>query len=116
MDKKKKRILLGALAFILLIGIAGAGTVYYYLFAPQFHPQKTTYIYVDRDDTADSIYNKVKAQGNPNSFIGFKWMSQWPHRTLRDTSRRKRISCIQPLLQRLPRAYESDNRKRTYPG
>ena len=77
MDKKKKRILLGALAFILLIGIAGAGTVYYYLFAPQFHPQKTTYIYVDRDDTADSIYNKVKAQGNPNSFIGFKWMSQW---------------------------------------
>ena len=77
MEKKKKKILLGILIFISIIGIAGAGAVYYYLFAPQFHPQKTAYIYIDRDDTADSIYNKVKAQGNPNSFIGFKWMSQW---------------------------------------
>ena len=73
MEKKKKKILLGILIFILIIGIAGAGAVYYYLFAPQFHPQKTAYIYIDRDDTADSIYNKVKAQGNPRSFIGFKW-------------------------------------------
>lgn len=77
MEKKKKKILLGILIFILIIGIAGAGAVYYYLFAPQFHPQKTAYIYIDRDDTADSIYNKVKAQGNPRSFIGFKWMAQW---------------------------------------
>ena len=61
MEKKKKKILLGILIFILIIGIAGAGAVYYYLFAPQFHPQKTAYIYIDRDDTADSIYNKVKA-------------------------------------------------------
>ena len=77
MEKKKKKILLGILIFISIIGIAGAGAVYYYLFAPQFHPQKTAYIYIDRDDTADSIYNKVKAQGNPRSFIGFKWMAQW---------------------------------------
>lgn len=51
--------------------------MYYYLFTPQFHPQKTVYIYIDRDDTTDSIYNKIKAQGKPNSFNGFKWMSQW---------------------------------------
>ena len=56
MEKKKKKILLGILIFISIIGIAGAGAVYYYLFAPQFHPQKTAYIYIDRDDTADSIY------------------------------------------------------------
>ena len=77
MEKKKKRILFGALAVILFIGIASAGTMYYYLFTPQFHPQKTVYIYIDRDDTTDSIYNKIKAQGKPNSFNGFKWMSQW---------------------------------------
>ena len=77
MEKKKKKILLGILIFISIIGLAGPGAVYYYLFAPQFHPQKTAYIYIDRDDTADSIYNKVKAQGNPRSFIGFKWMAQW---------------------------------------
>lgn len=77
MGKKKKRILFGALAVILFTGIASAGTMYYYLFTPQFHPQKTVYIYIDRDDTTDSIYNKIKAQGKPNSFNGFKWMSQW---------------------------------------
>ena len=77
MEKKKKRILFGALAVILFIGIASAGTMYYYLFTPQFHPQKTVYIYIDRDDTTDSIYNKIKAQGKPKSFNGFKWMSQW---------------------------------------
>ena len=59
MEKKKKRILFGALAVILFIGIASAGTMYYYLFTPQFHPQKTVYIYIDRDDTTDSIYNKI---------------------------------------------------------
>lgn len=76
-DYDEKRILFGALAVILFIGIASAGTMYYYLFTPQFHPQKTVYIYIDRDDTTDSIYNKIKAQGKPNSFNGFKWMSQW---------------------------------------
>lgn len=70
MEKKKKRILFGALAVILFMGIASAGTMYYYLFTPQFHPQKTVYIYIDRDDTTDSIYNKIKAQGKPNSFNG----------------------------------------------
>ena len=60
MEKKKKRIIIGTFVALILIGAACAGTVYYYLFAPQFHPKKTVYIYIDRDDTADSIYNKVE--------------------------------------------------------
>lgn len=62
---------------MLLLCGACAGAFYYYIFYPQFHPQKTTYIYIDRDDTADSIYNKVKAQGKPGNFNGFLWMAQW---------------------------------------
>lgn len=77
MQKKKKRILFGVLAFLLLIGIACAGTIYYLLFAPQFHPAKTAYVYIDRDDMADSIYNKVEKAGNPRNFTGFRWMAQW---------------------------------------
>lgn len=77
MKKKTKRILIGGLIILLLIGAACTGTVYYYLFYPQFHPQKTTYIYIDRDDTIDSIYNKVKAQGHPKNITGFLWMAQW---------------------------------------
>ncbi|MBD9092306.1 MAG: endolytic transglycosylase MltG [Bacteroides oleiciplenus] len=77
MKKKTKRILIGGLITLLLIGAACTGTVYYYLFYPQFHPQKTTYIYIDRDDTIDSIYNKVKTQGHPKNITGFLWMAQW---------------------------------------
>ena len=57
---EKKKIIIGTFVALILIGAACAGTVYYYLFAPQFHPQRTVYIYIDRDDTADSIYNKVE--------------------------------------------------------
>ena len=77
MKKKTKIILIGGLMSLCLIGAACAGTFYYYLFYPQFHPQKTAYIYIDRDDTADSIYNKVQKQGHPKSFTGFLWMAQW---------------------------------------
>lgn len=62
---------------MLLIGVIYAGTMYYYLLAPQFHPQKKTYIYIDRDDTVDSIYNKIKTQGKPKNFTGFEWMAKW---------------------------------------
>ena len=77
MNKKRKNIFFSILAIILFIGIAGSGIVYYYLFYPQFHPSKTTYIYIDRDDTTDSIFNKIKKQGNPHNFDGFKWMAHF---------------------------------------
>lgn len=64
---EKKKIIIGTFVALILIGAACAGTVYYYLFAPQFHPQRTVYIYIDRDDTADSIYNKVKQQSIPEA-------------------------------------------------
>ena len=42
---EKKKIIIGTFVALILIGAACAGTVYYYLFAPQFHPKKTVYIY-----------------------------------------------------------------------
>lgn len=73
---KHKKIFLCIFVPLLLIGIACAGTAYYLLFAPQFYPKTTVYIYIDRDDTIDSIYNKVKMQGVPRHFIGFEWMAK----------------------------------------
>ena len=77
MDKKKKKILISLTAIFFIVCIAGIGTFYYYLLYPQFHPAKTVYVYVDRDDTADSIYNKVKAKGHPGNLTGFRWMNIW---------------------------------------
>lgn len=72
--KKKGKVWLAILAVLLLAGGTFAGIAYYYLFAPQFHPQKTTYVYIDRDDTTDSVYNKVRQAGRASSMSGFKWM------------------------------------------
>ena len=41
---EKKKIIIGTFVALILIGAVCAGTVYYYLFAPQFHPKKTVYI------------------------------------------------------------------------
>lgn len=76
MKKKTKRILIGGLTALFLIGAACAGTFYYYLFYPQFHPSKTAYIYIDKDDTPDSIYNKVKNRDIRKVFQAFSgWLN-----------------------------------------
>lgn len=77
MDKKRKKILISLLTIFFIICGAGAGTLYYFLLYPQFHPAKTIYVYIDRDDTADSIYNKVKANGHPSNLTGFRWMAKY---------------------------------------
>lgn len=77
MKKKTRNILLSVLTGALLLCAIAGGTVYYYLFAPQFHPSKTVYVYVDRDDTADSIYNKIRQAGHVNKFTGFQWMAKY---------------------------------------
>ena len=77
MKKKKRNILLSILIGAFLLCAVAGGTFYYYLFAPQFHPPKTVYIYVDRDDTADSIYHKIKEFGHVNKFTGFQWMAKY---------------------------------------
>lgn len=75
--KKATRIILILLITCLLIGGTSAGLVYYYLFAPQFHPEQTVYVYIDRDDTVDSVYHKIKETGNPNQFAGFRYIAEY---------------------------------------
>ena len=89
----------------------------------QFHPKKTVYIYIDRDDTADSIYNKVEQQGHPRSFTGFRWMAQYKKYSENIHTGRyairpggKRISRIQPSVPRISRTYEPHRRQRAHTG
>lgn len=76
MEKKTKKIILWILVMTGL-GIACAGTLAYLWFGPQFRPEKTTYLYIDRDDTIDSIYNKVEKAGHPRAFFAFRWMARY---------------------------------------
>ena len=77
MKQRTKKILLTITIALILMAVGGTGTLYYYLFAPQFQPSKTIRVYIDRDDTLDSIYNKVRLKGQPNNFAGFRWMAQY---------------------------------------
>jgi UPF0755 protein len=72
---KSLKIFLACICAGLFIILVLGGTVYYYLFFPQFHPDGKAYIHIDRDDTIDSIYNKVEAAGNPDNLGGFRWMA-----------------------------------------
>lgn len=109
MDKKKKRILISLVAIFFIACIAGAGTTYYYFLYPQFHLTQTTYIYIDRDDTADSIYNKVKTQGYPGNLTGFRWMAK--HRELEKTIHTGRYAIrpgenVYQVYSRISRGYQ----------
>lgn len=71
---KKKKIFITSFIIILLIGGGIAGLGWYYLLSPQFHPAKTSYLYIDRDDTIDSVYIKLQKLGSPDGITGLKFL------------------------------------------
>ena len=72
MNKKKRNIIATIIIAVILLGIAGVAHIYYYFFAPPFQLQETAYIYIDRDDDIDSVYNKIIEVGNPKQMYGLK--------------------------------------------
>lgn len=76
MNKKKRNLLIGVIAFVVLSGIAGAAHVYYYIFAKPFRLTKTAYIYIDRNDDMDSVFHKIMETGQPRQMHGFKALAK----------------------------------------
>lgn len=77
---------------------------YHYLFSTQFFPQAKSYIYIDRDDTIDSLYYKIQVAGNPKSLKGFAVLAT--HKDYANNIRTGRYAIIPGdspyrLLQRL---------------
>lgn len=77
MNKKTSKALLGILIAVVALIVMGGGTFYYLFFSPQFQPSKKVYVYIDRDDTADSIYNKVREIGKAGNLTGFQLFAQY---------------------------------------
>lgn len=76
MNKKKRNIILGAGLAIILAGAACAGIVYHYFFAQPFQISDTSYIYIDRDDNLDSVYQKIIITGKPKQMFGFEYQAE----------------------------------------
>lgn len=74
---KRKRLIISTICVLFILGCSFASITYYYLFAPQFHLTGTTHLYIDQDDTTDSVYHKVAQKGNPRSLNGFRWMMKY---------------------------------------
>lgn len=71
MKRKRKNIVTIFITVILAGIIISLIWVYFYIFSPLFYPQKTTFLYIDRDDTIDSIYNKLSSEGRCKHTAGF---------------------------------------------
>ena len=76
MNKKTRQLLLGLSLAIVALGSTAAGTIYYYFFSSLMQMERSTYIYIDRDDTVDSVYCKIEEAGHPKSMFGFRYKAE----------------------------------------
>ncbi len=67
----KSKILVLSLTFTGMLLLLG-GATYYLLFTPFTTSKSYSYIYIDTDDTQDSIIRKVETAGQPKQMLGFK--------------------------------------------
>lgn len=68
--KSQKKFLIVALGCIVVI----AGLMYYYFFSAMSVRITTKYIYIDKDDNVDSVYNKLQELSNEHSMTGFRML------------------------------------------
>lgn len=67
-QKKNKLYIIGACVCLLAV----ISLVYYYAFSSFSQEEDTHYIYIDDDDTIDSVYHKVEPIATPHAFHAFK--------------------------------------------
>ena len=72
--KKNKKILIATVAGAALAGIAAVAC---YFFAPMTSGHDTEYVYIDNDDTIDSVYAKVSPRANSMSMSAFRMLTNY---------------------------------------
>ncbi len=77
MNKKKRNILLSILGSILLIALLIGGVIHKSIFSRASILTETTYLYIDRNDNADSVFYKLEKILKPASAKGFKWLVKY---------------------------------------
>ena len=74
--KKIIRIIRITVPLTAILGIAFLGYIYYFFLAKPFQLTETAYIYIDRNDNIDSVYQKITQTGNPKQMYGFKVLAK----------------------------------------
>ena len=77
MNQKKRRIFFIGSVIIALLLFVFAGSTYYLFFSHTFRITETGHVYIDRDDTADSVYIKIERAGTPSTLAGFKLLAKY---------------------------------------
>jgi UPF0755 protein len=72
MKKKSHKGIKAIAALLVILLLAGAATGYYYFLSAFSKEHETQYLYVDRDDTIDSVYTKLSVLAKPHTMTGFK--------------------------------------------
>ena len=72
MDRKRVWMVLAGVAVVLA---AAGGMAYSFFFARNLPLAQAAYLYVDRDDTADSVFCKLQEAVAPRSICGFRWLA-----------------------------------------
>ena len=75
-NKKAIRIIIGSVLIASLVGLAFLGYIYYFFLTKPFQLSETAYIYLDRDDTIDSVYTKIIETGHPKQMYGFEVLTK----------------------------------------
>lgn len=71
-QKNRKRIFLYTALFVLFFG----GLVDYFFFTPMRRTNESHYVFIDKDDNIDSVYNKIQPLVTAHSFLAFKLMAK----------------------------------------
>ncbi len=79
----KKTYILSALAAILLVGMAAGVAGWQALLRPNFHCAPDTYLYIDADDTPDSVRLKIQQAGQPDVMWGFDLLTSYTKYSVR---------------------------------
>ena len=74
---KKKHYILAVLALVLIAGAAWAFIIYRQFCAPMLTGTATHYLYIDADDTADSVYSKLSGACSEQGMKGLKRLASY---------------------------------------
>lgn len=72
---RKKKLLTICITLLLALTVSVGTIAWWWIFAPQFYPHRTHYIYIDKDDTIDSVYNKVQEAECLHTIMGLRCLA-----------------------------------------